>query len=123
MNLVWGNHDKPDVGKLFRKTWEQGMLAADGQLIWLNHYPMRSWDRSFHGSWSLYGHVHGRLKHEDDADPCALTMDVGVDPLKRRPISLSELRQHFAPKVAAFTVRRAALLRGESAGAPYKEIV
>ena len=108
-NLVQGNHDSDSVLPLFRQAWQQGMLEADGQRIWLNHYPMRSWDRSFHGSWQLYGHVHGRMKHLDDADPCVLTMDVGVDPLKFQPISLTQLRAHFAPKEVAFRQRKLGL--------------
>lgn len=55
VHLVWGNHDKRSIRPLFGQVLEQGMVKVDGQNIWLNHYPMRSWDKSFHGSWHLYG--------------------------------------------------------------------
>lgn len=61
VNLVWGNHDHRSVEPAFAKTIEQGMVKAGEHKIWLNHYPMRSWHKSFHGRWHLYGHVHGRL--------------------------------------------------------------
>jgi calcineurin-like phosphoesterase family protein len=60
--FVWGNHDHPSIRPIFTEAIEQGMIEIEGQPIWLNHYPMRSWNRSFHGSWHLYGHgapLHG----------------------------------------------------------------
>ena len=44
-----------------------------GNKVTLCHYPMRSWRASYHGSWHLYGHVHGYI------DPWGRSMDVGVD--------------------------------------------
>src|SRR5262249_42976067 len=80
--------------------------------IWVNHYPMRSWDKSFHGSWQLYGHVHGRLRREDEAQPHLLTRDVGVDACEYRPVSFEELRAYMAPRVEAFRRRKAGLSQG-----------
>ena len=47
--------------------------TIQGNKTILCHYPLRSWRASFHGSWHLYGHVHGRI------DAWGLSMDVGVD--------------------------------------------
>ncbi|MBY0461535.1 MAG: metallophosphoesterase, partial [Gemmataceae bacterium] len=91
--LVWGNHDRGEIAPVFSDTIEQGMIRADGQEIWLNHYPMRSWNKAFHGSWHLYGHVHGRLQREDEQNLGMLVKDVGVDACDSRPISLGELRE------------------------------
>jgi calcineurin-like phosphoesterase family protein len=116
VRLVWGNHDHRSVGPAFDYTTEQEMIRLDGQDVWLNHYPMRSWDRRFHGSWSLYGHVHGRLAAEDAANPSWLTKDVGVDACEYRPWSFDELREYMRPRREAFDRRKEAMLRGEGEG-------
>jgi calcineurin-like phosphoesterase family protein len=92
--LVWGNHDRGEIAPVFSDTLEQGMVRVEGQEIWLNHYPLRSWNKAFHGAWHLYGHVHGRLKREDDAKPSFLVRDVGVDACDYKPVSFTELRVH-----------------------------
>ena len=45
----------------------KGWVRVGSVQIWVNHYPMRSWNKSFHGSWHFYGHVHGRLASGCDA--------------------------------------------------------
>jgi calcineurin-like phosphoesterase family protein len=115
--LVWGNHDRGDVAPVFSDAMEQGMVRVEGQEIWLNHYPMRTWNKAFHGSWHLYGHVHGRLQREDDRNPTALVKDVGVDACGYRPWSFAELRDYMAPRVAAFG-RNKERLRGADDGTP-----
>jgi len=106
VRLVWGNHDHDSIAALFERTMEQGMIRVRGQKIWLNHYPMRSWDRSFHGSWQLYGHVHGRLQEEDALDKWRLTKDVGVDACDYRPIGFEELEAYMEPRIRAFQERK-----------------
>ena len=83
------------------------MVRVADQDVWLNHYPMRSWDGKSHGSWHLYGHVHGRLAAEDAAHPWMLTRDVGVDACDYRPVSFTELAAFMAPRVEAFRQRQA----------------
>ena len=113
VNLVWGNHDHPTVGEAFNKTIEQGMISVRGQAIWLNHYPMRSWDRRFHGSWHLYGHVHGRLVHEDQQELAYLTRDMGVDACEYRPVSFDELAIYMEPRIKVFESEKAAFVAGD----------
>ena len=113
VNLVWGNHDNRTVGEAFNKTIEQGMVKVKGKRIWLNHYPMRSWDGRFHGSWHLYGHVHGRFTEEDEARPVYLTRDVGVDACDYRPMSFEELSEYMAPREEAFEADKAAFIAGD----------
>ena len=58
--LVWGNHDREDIPGLSADCYAQGgrgsgldipgPLEVDGQFIWLNHYPMLSWDGSHKGT-------------------------------------------------------------------------
>ena len=106
VNLVWGNHDHRSIGPLFQRAVEQCKIKVKGQKIWLNHYPMRSWDASFHGSWHLYGHVHARLQVEDQQQQWRLTRDVGVDACDYRPISFEELSDYMAPRLKTFTEHR-----------------
>jgi calcineurin-like phosphoesterase family protein len=113
VHLVWGNHDHPSIRPLFGEAIQQGMVRVEGQDIWLNHYPMRSWDRSFYGSWHLYGHVHGRFAAEDEANAWMLTKDVGVDACGYRPWSFEELRAYLAPRIDLNREMRVAVLQGE----------
>lgn len=85
--FVWGNHDKrlrssDDFRRLWRGTYDILMVEAGGKQIVLSHYPYRSWERSCHGSWNLYGHDHGEMP--DDAG--LLSFDVGVDCWDFRPV-------------------------------------
>lgn len=102
VHFVRGNHDLPSYDELFDRVMDQGMVKHRGQKIWLNHYPMRSWDKAFHGAWHLYGHVHGRLQEEDAATPRLLVRDVGVDATGYVPVSFSELVDYMAPREEAF---------------------
>jgi calcineurin-like phosphoesterase family protein len=114
VNLVWGNHDQRSIAGVFEDVIEQGMVRVQDQDIWLCHYPLRSWNRRFHGSWSLYGHVHGRLEAEDRAHPSWLTKDVGVDACDYRPWSFDDLRAYMAPRLAKFQELKQAVERGEA---------
>ncbi len=113
VHLVWGNHDHHSIRPLFDEAIEQGMVRVEGQEIWLNHYPMRSWNKSFHGAWHLYGHVHGRLAAEDAAHDWRLTKDVGVDACDYRPWSFDDLSAYMGPRIAKFQERQEAQKRGE----------
>lgn len=84
--FIKGNHDKSDIVKLYQKygsyLGEQKAIyindkdAHEGkQMIVLNHYAMRVWDKSHHGAWHLYGHSHHTLKE----DPNSLSFDVGIN--------------------------------------------
>jgi len=114
--LVWGNHDRPGVRTVFTDVIEQGMYTVANQDIWLNHYPMRTWNRRFHGSWHVYGHVHGRLQAEDAANDSALTRDVGVDACDYRPVSFEELQEYMKPRIEKFRQSKEAMQRGEEEG-------
>jgi len=116
VHLVWGNHDHRSIRPAFAEAIEQGMIEVEGQAIWLNHYPMRSWDRAFHGSWHLYGHVHGRLMKADESDGGTLTRDVGVDACDYRPWSFEDLSTYMAPRIEKFQQRKAAMLEGRDDG-------
>lgn len=58
------------------------------QPIVLNHYAMRTWDKSHYGSWNLSGHSHGTLPNNG-----SMSLDVGVDCHMYKPISLENVVQ------------------------------
>ena len=114
VNFVRGNHDHDEIGSLFNRTLEQGGIKVQGQRIWLNHYPMRTWDRRFHGSWHLYGHVHDRMTCEDQENLELLTKDVGVDACGYKPISFTQLSEYMRPRVKAFEAMKQRITTGKS---------
>lgn len=112
INLVWGNHDDRSIEPLFTRSIEQGKIRVKNQRIWLNHYPMRSWDGRFHGTWHLYGHVHDRFSEDDRNTPEMLTRDVGVDACDYAPISFDQLKVYMKPRVKQFELAKQAFTEG-----------
>lgn len=55
--------------------------------IILCHYPLMSWDSSYHGSWHLHGHSHGLCEH-----PNKNAVDVGVDCFNYSPVSYETIK-------------------------------
>lgn len=99
-SLVKGNHDKnihnsPHFIKIdSMMDFEYKQFGLNLHIV-LCHYPMMSWNKSYHGSWSLYGHVHGRLKHP------YLGLDVGIDSddiAQYRPLNLLEIAEWMKRK-------------------------
>jgi calcineurin-like phosphoesterase family protein len=95
VRLIHGNHDDRDLlrthfadkytqyswesdaeykGRLRREDVQDGdshykeqvLIRIDQQKLFMNHYPMRSWDNAHHGAWNLYGHVHDLYGYEDN---------------------------------------------------------
>lgn len=65
--LICGNHDdRKMLAPLFTAIYDQYMFNVNGQRIFTNHYPCRSWDMAHDGSWMLYGHVHDLYHNEDN---------------------------------------------------------
>lgn len=103
--MILGNHDKSSQGlpqftqitQIKDFTFSQFGLNLH---IVLAHYPLASWNRKPHGSWHLYGHVHGRYKLP------GLAFDVGIDNSEIhqfpgggwRPINLYEVCQIMQDK-------------------------
>ena len=83
VHIVLGNHDLCRKGKIrnfdgFTTVNHVNQIIAYNKKIYLSHYPHRSWPSSHKGSYHLYGHVHGKLDHEDRSST-RRTLDVGVD--------------------------------------------
>ena len=99
--LVIGNHDK-NIHKSTRfgeitqlKDFSFGNKQNGLNIhIVLCHYPMLSWNRRVHGSWQLFGHVHGRM------EGVGRSHDVGIDnPYNMwKPLNLYEICEIMANK-------------------------
>lgn len=50
---------------------------------------MRSWNRSHHGSWHLYGHEHGSLERYVHGK----SMDVGCNIHEYMPLEFNQIKQ------------------------------
>lgn len=95
--FITGNHDhhiikNDEVANLFSKVVPMLEFSIGKQYIVLNHYAMRVWNHSHHGSWHLYGHSHGSLPS------VGKSMDVGIDTCneihkKYTPYSFDDIQQ------------------------------
>jgi calcineurin-like phosphoesterase family protein len=121
--LIIGNHDKmpqdcldmfkpdwayeetklTDVVKTmqqFREVHQQLDRVICGQRMTLNHFPMRSWSSSVHGTWCVCGHAHGRCKVSLPGEiGGGLILDVGWDVWKK-PIPFDVLKAEMNKKLA-----------------------
>lgn len=77
--FIKGNHDHKETIKIYQDVGtylgEQKRVSIGGTDVILNHFPMRSWNRSHHGSFHLYGHHHGDIEHT----PWGRSMDVAIN--------------------------------------------
>jgi calcineurin-like phosphoesterase family protein len=96
LHLIRGNHDKDKYITCYINAFETIDDLKEIKIIepqsgeklrfTLCHYPMTAWNRSHHGTFHLYGHVHGTY------DAPNLSMDVGIDTHPEfRPYSLNEI--------------------------------
>ena len=111
IHLIYGNHDErllKQIKDLFEEVTnykEINVIDVDSiyqnglQNIILFHYPIRSWNRQFHGSWSLSGHCHPK---EQRADEHEAWMDVGVDANNFTPVTYQQVKDFCAPRYAKF---------------------
>ena len=86
-HLITGNNDR--AGALDARGWSTVApyleLDANGVLLVLCHYALRTWRDMAKGALNLHGHSHGRL------NPLPRQYDVGVDVWNYRPVALDVL--------------------------------
>ena len=64
VHIVVGNHDSAakfvTCGGFATVDYyaQVGKVAREGYKFVMSHYPMLDWDRAFHGSFMLHGHIH-----------------------------------------------------------------
>lgn len=103
MHLIRGNHDEEtlkDCPDAFASLSDLKEVKWEGQRITLCHYAMKTWNKSHHGAWQLYGHTHGDMPD----DPTRFSLDVGVDCHDYRPIPFERVAELMAAKPAAAAV-------------------
>lgn len=89
--LIVGNHDKFLNDKAFERNYFEWIkpyakIKDINKDVILFHYPIYEWDKKFHDSIHLYGHVHNNLMwNEKNA------YNVGVDVNNFEPKTLQEL--------------------------------
>lgn len=88
-HLVEGNHDSDAVKLPWASKHDMYELKYKEKYYQLCHYPMRTWNKAFHGARSLFGHVHGTLK------PFGFSCDVGVDCWNFTPVNIDTLEELF----------------------------
>lgn len=86
IHLIRGNHekwlDKRPLERYFASVQSYKKITVEGQRVILFHYPIYEWENMHHGSYHLYGHVHGSVQMEGRA------MDVGIDARPQKDMGL-----------------------------------
>lgn len=89
--LVKGNHDRflGNSNQYNGLEWVRMLttIKDNDRNVILCHYPLESWDRKFHGSYHLYGHVH----NSEPVSKIENRFNVGVDVNDFEPKTLDEL--------------------------------
>lgn len=89
-NKIWitGNHDSNNYDLLqYHRILELRGKKWGGFDPTLCHYPMLSWNKSFHGTFQLHGHTHGTVPF----DPKVRRLDVGVDSNNFTPVHWDDI--------------------------------
>ncbi len=115
IHLIFGNHD--NLGLLrnirgFTTKFNYNEIEIDGKTICLFHYPIfpGAWNKGHHGSYQLFGHVHGALDGHREGEynfipPWSLQLDVGVDSHNFKPWHFEEVRTYMNSKLSSYNER------------------
>lgn len=95
---VFNRSDSFKLCALFEGILDVRMVNHEGKHIWASHYAHRSWPKSGHGSYHVFGHTHGALPDFGNSH------DVGVDANNYYPVSFEELDQLMVKKVGTDVV-------------------
>lgn len=87
--FIKGNHDKWLGADELPQILEITPRVKNGhkQKVIMCHYPLASWNGSFHGSIHVFGHCHGNY------EPKGKSLDVGVDCWDFYPVSLEQIEE------------------------------
>lgn len=85
LHLIKGNHDhwiNEEVSHRFESINEYKKITVDKKKVIMFHYPIYEWENMHHGSYHLFGHVHGNTTVPGRA------MDVGIDARPQKDMGL-----------------------------------
>ena len=105
--LIHGNHDyklmnEGNIEEGFELITSQLNIVVDGQKIYLNHFPMLTFDGIYKEkpSWQLFGHVHSNKEHPSTSPDISrlnyllpTQYDVGVDNNNYTPVSFEQVKE------------------------------
>ena len=101
ITAIRGNHDKSWYSQVLGAMKDMDSIEIGGNRIVLCHYPMLSWNASFHGSWHLFGHCHGNMNPWLSQHLTETRMlDIGVDCHNFKPLSFEEIRDYMLARPA-----------------------
>lgn len=95
IHLILGNHDQwlnAATSAYFESVDHYKKITVDGIKVIMFHYPIVEFENMHHGSYHLYGHVHGSYTHPGRA------MDVGIDARPQKDMGLwawDEIHAHL----------------------------
>ena len=99
IHLVIGNHDSKYVLSLpWTSVQHYKAIHEDGENVIMSHYPSRSWNKMFNGSYHLFGHEHGNIKdysHFNNNIGKGGSCDVGVDSWDWKPVSFAQIKERI----------------------------
>lgn len=107
--FIFGNHDRMPLDVLRNFTRVIGARHMPGilemalgkyQLVF-SHYPLASWNGSFHGTWNVHGHCHGRMPEQETM----LRMDAGVDVFDYKPVNIDVIVDKLTSRLPAWRKR------------------
>lgn len=95
--LITGNHDKKYDESLFEEIAAYKEIKFDGNNFILMHYPFMEWNKMYHGSYHLHGHIHsvGSDYNLDNKNNGIKRYDVGVDANNFYPIAITSIVGFF----------------------------
>lgn len=95
--LITGNHDKKYDESLFEEITVYKEIKWDGNNFILMHYPFMEWNKMYHGSYNLHGHIHsnGSEYNSRNAQEDIRRYDVGVDANNFFPVAITTIIDFF----------------------------
>lgn len=94
--LIKGNHDKKYDESLFEEITLYKEIKWDGNNFILMHYPFMEWNKMYHGSYHLHGHIHSDSSYNyKNAQENVRRYDVGVDANNFFPVAITTIIDFF----------------------------
>lgn len=91
IHLIEGNHELSSLYSQFQSVSQYTEVIINNQLIVLFHYPIRSWNGIFKGSWHLHGHTHNLLPIRPGK-----SLDIGVDSVGYQPLEFDQVAEYMS---------------------------